>query len=202
MVSKAEKAGRRNAAVVRKAAKKPVVVPPRRRFESRPVEPRPWPDPLLVEEQLEEPKGWGADLDLALGGIGPEEPVEEHEPAEALDLELAAEPEVEIEAPPPLPRPAVRREPLRARAPDPSSPAERARRRVRLRSKAADGVGAGDPAEPGNGPVFRSDLAQPASELPSFPRSNMGQSPAPPLPVPFEPIEPPRRQRRRPLRGR
>jgi hypothetical protein len=209
MVSKAEKAGRRNASVVRKAAKKPVVVPPRRRFEPRPFEPRPWPDPLLVEEQLDEPKGWGAELDLALGEIGPKQHVEEEleddlEPEDDVEPKPEPEPEpeleVEIEAPPV--RPTVRREPLRARAPDPSSPAERARRRVRLRSREEDGVDVEDPAEGGNGPVFRSDLAQPASGLPSFPQSAMGQSPQPPLPVPFEPIEPARRRRRRPLRGR
>jgi hypothetical protein len=227
MVSKAEKAGRRNAAVVRKAAKKPVVVPPARRFEPRRFEPRrfeprPRPEPLLVEEQLEEPKGWGADLELALGTVGPpprahvaerdpaptyedtdvveEEFEEELEPED--DVELEHEAELEVEAQRPSARPAVRREPLRARPRDPSSPAERARRRVRLRSKAEDGDEETDSAEGGNGPVFRSDLAQPASELPSFPRSNMGQSPQPPLPVPFEPIEPPRRRRRRPLRGR
>ena len=65
-----------------------------------------------------------------------------------------------------------------------------------MRVRAADD---GPDAPEGNGPVFRSDLAQPASEMPSFPRSAVGpSSPAPPLSMPFQPIEPPPRRRLRP----
>ena len=60
MMSEAEKATRRNAALARKAAKKPVVLPPR-----PPSPPPPEPEPLLVDEEIDEPAGWGDELELA-----------------------------------------------------------------------------------------------------------------------------------------
>ena len=211
MVSEAEKATRRNAALARKAATKPVVLPPR-----LPVEPSAEREPLLIDEPLDAPSGWGQELELSWDDteadadetakaeeleseypeeLEPEDDVEV-DPEDDIELE-EEEPEVEVEPAPP--RPARRREPLRARPVDPSSSAERARRRVRIRPSAADGIDAPE----GNGPVFRSDLAQPASELPSYPRSAVGPTPELPLSMPFQPIEPPPRRRRlRPLRGR
>jgi hypothetical protein len=237
MVSEAEKATRRNAALARKAATKPVVLPPR-----LPSEPPAPPEPLLVDDPSEAPAGWGDELDLLWDDGEPQAQLEqEPEPAdewerdddvepEAGDLELQddvepeagdvevqdevepepqpePEPEAEVDAheivievdPVPPPRPVRRREPLRARPADASSSADRARRRVRIRPTADDVVDASE----GNGPVFRSDLAQPVSELPSFPRSVAGPTPEPPLSMPLRPIEPPPRRRRlRPLRGR
>jgi hypothetical protein len=223
MVSDAEKATRRNAAVARKAATKPVVLPPR-----RPVEPPPPPEALLIDDYEDEPKGWADELELAWDDAEPEADDDgeqeldaelEPEPEAIIDVdvevEVEAEPDVEVEteaeaeveverAPVDGPaRPVRRRAPLRARpappAADPASSAERARRQIRLRQAAAR-LG---PADAGNGPVFRSDLAQPVSEAQSFPRSALGPSPAPPLSTPTPPIESPsRRRRRRPLRGR
>jgi Protein of unknown function (DUF3071) len=199
MVSEAEKATRRNAALARKASKKPVVLPPR-----QPVEPLPPLEPLLPDDELDEPAGWGDELDLvwddddAVDDAAPEDEVEVDLEGQEAD---EAEVEVDVEAVEAPAEPAARRrrEPLRARTQEEaSSPADRARRQVRLRSSAAS---EGD--DTGNGPVFRSDLAQPVSELPSFPRSTAGPTPAPPLSPPFKPIEPPPRRRRlRPLRGR
>ncbi|MEY2447064.1 MAG: hypothetical protein QOH79_540 [Acidimicrobiaceae bacterium] len=210
MVSEAEKATRRNAALARKAAKKPVVLPP-----LEPAAPPPVPQPLLIDEPSDESTGWDDELELSWEddatdvetepGVEELEEVEELDDADELeeleaDVEVEDEPEVEgeIEAVAAPPRPPRRREPLRARAADGSSSAERARRRVRLRSSAAS-----DPADQdgGNGPVFRTDLVQPAGDLPSFPRTSVG--PSPPLSMPLQPIErPPRRRRLRPLRGR
>jgi hypothetical protein len=219
MASEAEKATRRNAALARKAATKPVVLPPRLPIE-RPAPPEPLlsDEPLdePSDEPLDEPRAWGDALVLPWRDAKPA--AEEHDEFELepdADLEPEDEPEleteddvevepdeelpVEIEADPVPPRTVRRREPLRARPPDPSSSAERARRRVRMRPTADEGIDASE----GNGPVFRSDLAQPASERPSFPRSAVGPTPSPPLSMPIQPIEPPRRRRRlRPLRGR
>jgi hypothetical protein len=224
MVSEAEKATRRNAALARKAAKKPVVLPPRLPAEPPVLDED--PARLLVDEPLEEPRGWSEELELAWVNededthaddeveveveaegeleVETEEAYEdeygavEYAPVDEVEEEYEAEVEVEVEVEP-LPRPARRREPLRARPADDSS-ADRARRRVRLRTAAADEDA--EPIDAGNGPVFRSDLAQPASELPSFPRSSVGPTPASPL-SPMQPIErPPRRRRLRPLRGR
>jgi PIN domain nuclease of toxin-antitoxin system len=214
MVSEAEKATRRNAALARKAATKPVVLPPRS------AEPPPPREPLLVDEALEEPTGWDDELELAWddAAAGHDTEIEDEdefetkddvelESEEDLDFESEEEVEVEVEVEvDPVPaRPARRREPLRARppaaapSPAPASSAERARRQVRLRAATDDQT---DRTE-GNGPVFRSDLAHPAGERPSFPRSTVGSTPAPPLAMPLPPIEPPRRRRRRlPLRGR
>ena len=209
MVSEAEKATRRNAALARKAAKQPVVLPPRE--PSAP--PR---DPLLIDEPLDDPSGWDDELELSWEDAEPDADetdeaeelesgyAEELEPEDDVeidpedDIELEdEEPEVEVEALPP--RLARRRQPLRARPPAPASSAEQARRRVRIRATTDEGA---DVPE-GNGPVFRSDLAQPVSERASFPRSPVGPTPAPPLSVRLQPIEPPRRRRRlRPLRGR
>jgi hypothetical protein len=219
MASDAEKATRRNAALARKAATKPVVLPPR-----LPAEPPALPEPLLIDEPLDEPSGWGNELALAWDDaepaseeheelefedelepeaafeVEPEEDVEV-EPEEHVEVEAEPEPEPDIlvEVEPASSRSARRREPLRARPADPSSSAERARRRVRIRPTAGEDMDGPD----GNGPVFRSDLAQPAGERPSFPRPTVGATPSPPLAMPLQPIEPPpRRRRMRPLRGR
>jgi len=122
------------------------------------------------------------------------EPQPEPEPAIAL----------QIETPPPHPK---RREPLRANRrqrvepPIPDFPADATdfgRVRVRVRTQAVE-----DPNPSGNGPVFHSDLAQPAGELSPFPSPNLSPgSPTDPLSIP-QPIEPlPRRWRRRPSRRR
>jgi hypothetical protein len=183
----------------------PRVEPPR--VEPPPVEPlRLEPqaplalDRLLGEVPLDEPAGWRDKLELRWDVAAPgAEPAEAVEPKleEHVDV-VEAEAAVDGAAERSPGRPERRREPLRARPQDPSSSsADRARRRVRLRSTESDGAD-----DDGNGPVFRSDLAQPASELPSFPRSAVGSSPAAPLSMPLEPIEPAPRRRRRPLRGR
>jgi len=215
MESEAERATRRNAALARKAAAKPVVLLP---LPPSPLPPP--PQPLLLDERSEEPPGWDDDLDLAWDDTDQEEAerevdelvaelvaeeADELEPEGDVELEPEAdverEPEAdvqpgpedepesegEVEVEPVAARPARRRQ-LRARPADPASAAEQARRQVRVHVT-DDGP---EPAE-GNGPVFRTDLAQPAS------------SPVPPLSLPLEPIEPPPRRRRlraRPLRGR
>jgi hypothetical protein len=146
-----------------------------------------WADELVLQWDKAAPDP-ELDPDQQVGLDGAVAP--DREPARAADLDPDPEPEPEYEGLRDALRP-VRREPLRARPSsngDDESPAEAARRRVRVRPT-EDEL---DEAS-GNGPVFRTDLAQPAT----FPRS----SPAPPLSMP-EPIEPPPRRRRRPLRGR
>lgn len=204
MESEAEKATRRNARLARKAATKPVVLPPR-----QPIAPPPPPEPLLIDEPSDEPEAWNSDLDLAWDETEREvdefvaqieaEQADEPEPEAGVELEPegdvepeteagpAEEPQVEVEVEvEPLPGRPPRRRQLRARPANPASAAEQARRQVlvRLADDGTDGPEA-------NGPVFRSDLAQPASNVPLSP--------------PLEPIDRPPRRRRlraRPLRGR
>jgi hypothetical protein len=197
MVSEADKATRRNAALARKAAKRPVVLPPR-----TPVAPLPPLEPLLSDEPLDEPHGWGDELELSWDDADEfDDEVEvEQEVEDELEDELEVEDEledevedeledeVEVEDEPVTPRPSRRSEPLRARPPVPASSAEQARRRVRIRPPEDDNRTTPE----GNGPVFRTDLAQ-----------RVSPTPAPPLSMGLQPIEPPRRRRRlRPLRGR
>jgi hypothetical protein len=197
MVSDAERATRRNAALARKAANRPVVLPPR-----QPVEPPPPLEPVLIDESLDEPSAGGDELlELSRDDTEPAaaEVDVEVEVEEEVEVEVEVEPEEDVEVEVEEERPSRRREPLRARPPEAASSAEQARRRVRIRPPADDEVQASE----GNGPVFRSDLAQPVSDRPSFPRSNAGPTPAPPLSMRLQPIEPPRGRRRlRPLRGR
>ncbi|MEY2453855.1 MAG: hypothetical protein QOD92_3429 [Acidimicrobiaceae bacterium] len=225
MMSEAEKATRRNAALARKAAKKPVVLPP------RPPSPPPEPDRLLVDEEVDEPAGWGDELELAweeTEAAAPDEDLDEDVEPEA-DVEVEAEEEVEVEAEfdededindnddeveddDYFPEAEYEEEPATTPAP------LRARRREPLRARTVDPASSAERArrrvrlrttrnedtapDTGNGPVFRGDLAQPAGDL-SFPRSAASPAPAPPLSMPLQPIERPSRRRRlRPLRGR
>ena len=227
--SEAEKATRRDAALARKAAKKPVLLPPRRFEPPPPRPPEPEPDELEVEEELD------ADLDLET------ETDLEHEPE--LDLELDLEVEFEPEPEPwvddldagdvlrwpvdelDAPAPARREADASDRAdtlhvaperPAPESRPPASRRREPLRSQG--GSSARDAEQlrqrvrvrtiaitdegDANGPVFRNDLVQTAGEEHPGPRGTTS-TPELPLPAPMAPIEPPPRRRRlRPLRGR
>src|SRR5207248_1545781 len=124
---------RRNAALARKAAKKPVVLPP-----LPPAGRPPAPQPLLIDEPSEEPSGWADELDLAWDESAPEVDVEDEleyeegvevEPEAEVELEpeveVEVETEVEVEVEPAPARPSRRREPLRARPSEPTSPADR-----------------------------------------------------------------------------
>ncbi|HEV3226189.1 MAG TPA: septation protein SepH [Acidimicrobiales bacterium] len=186
MVSEAQRATRRNVVVVRKAAKNPIVLPPRRVFEA--------PSPALNDSEPE------VDVDAAPDAeVEPEVPeVDAVEPeVEAIDVEAVelVQPSHDVDPDPepePLPGVVVESEPQREVVvhvePDPDpEPEPLVRRRQPLRARPVL-------TETTNGPVFRRELAPPAA---------IGSTPELPLSLPLEPIEPPPRRRRlRPLRGR
>ncbi len=171
MVSDAEKATKRNAAVVRKAATKPIVIPPRRVVEPPvpPPQPPPQPQPLLADEPLAAPPGWGEELHLGWdepvldrgrrggrrgprGGAGgevdeePEEEVDE-EPEEEVDEEpeeeVDEEPEEEVDEEPAEEvdaEPAEEVEPVPERRREPLRARPAPPRRVRIRFTGPDAV--------------------------------------------------------------
>ena len=198
LAAEAEKATRRDIAAVRKAAGRPIVIPPR-------LVPPLIVHPLFGEEQLDEHDAVDPSLELQwddsaieqLDGVEPDreqpEPEEDVTPdqepedlePEDLDPEDQEPEDPEPEDPEPEPEP----EPELVKVPEPP------RRREPLRARPPDEQAAG------NGPVFRDDLAPPAADVDSMPA--VGQSADVPLSMPLEPIErPPRRRRLRPLRGR